>query len=255
MANQVNSVEYRARLYERYTRDSVAPRRNISLKGLETSRVAFKGYFGRFLPKDKGAGICDIGCGYGSFLYFLQKEGYTNIYGVDISPEQVEAARRLGIDSVHQGDLTIFLRKQPEKFDCITALDVIEHFQKEEILPLLDAIYQALRPGGTFIMQSPNADGPFGSCYRYYDFSHEVAFTKTSVTQVLRVAGFDDIQIYPTGPIVHGVASAGRWILWQMIGLLVRLYLVAETGDFGGHILTQNLIAVGGKREGRRNRA
>jgi hypothetical protein len=148
---------------------------------------------------------------------------------------------------VYCGDLVEFLQKHPGGFDCITALDVIEHFPKREILPLLDVLYQALKPSGTFMMQSPNVDGPFGSRYRYSDFSHEVAFTKTSISQALSVIGFTNILICPTGPVVHGLLSAGRWVLWQTIRLLLQLFLLAETGSFRGHILTQNLIAVAQK--------
>jgi hypothetical protein len=35
--------------------------------------------------------------------------------------------------------------------------------------------------------------------------------------------------------------------MWQIIRFLLTVYLVAETGELGGHILTQNLIAVAHK--------
>src|SRR5437870_7579155 len=50
-----------------------------------------------FRSANKAARIADLGCGYGSFLYFLHEEGYRNIAGVDISAEQVDSARKLGI--------------------------------------------------------------------------------------------------------------------------------------------------------------
>jgi len=203
-----DAVNYRERLYQHYVSTHFASLREIAPEALEKQRVFFRAYFGRFLPADHNARILDLGCGYGAFLYFLQKAGYLNVWGVDISPEQVEAAQRLGISNVYCEDLMVFLPKHKEAFDCITALDVVEHFRKEEILTLLDAVYQALKPGGIFIMQSPNADGPFGAHYRYYDFTHEIAFTKTSITQVLATVGFRNIRVYPAGPIVHGVARA-----------------------------------------------
>src|SRR5690349_8270618 len=57
------------------------------------------------IPRDSNTCIVDLGCGHGAFLYFLAKAGYTRLSGVDLSFEQVELAKRLGIDSVQHGDL------------------------------------------------------------------------------------------------------------------------------------------------------
>jgi 2-polyprenyl-3-methyl-5-hydroxy-6-metoxy-1,4-benzoquinol methylase len=54
----------------------------------------------RFLPHDKSAKILDVACGSGHFLYFLKKEGYTNIHGIDLSDDQLEVARRTGLTEV-----------------------------------------------------------------------------------------------------------------------------------------------------------
>jgi 2-polyprenyl-3-methyl-5-hydroxy-6-metoxy-1,4-benzoquinol methylase len=223
--------------------------REISIDACERHRTTFRAYFQHLLPEDKGAKILDIGCGYGSFLYFLQKEGYRNICGVDISPEQVEAARQLGIDNVYCEDLLTFLHGHPKAFACITAFDVVEHFPKCEVLELLDAIHQALQSGGTFIMQVPNGASPFHGTIRYADFTHELAFTKESVVQVLSAAGFMNMHVYPAGPVMHGVLSTVRWVIWHAIRLLLVLYLTAETGSMHEHILTTNLIATAQKSQ------
>lgn len=240
-------TNYHRRLYERYVATHFGSIRDVSVDACERQRKFFRAYFRRFLPGDKHAKIIDIGCGYGAFLYFLRKEGYQDVAGVDISPEQVEAARQLGIANVHCEDLVTFLQKHQSSFDCITALDVIEHFPKEEILPLCGAAYEALGRGGAFIIQAPNGGSPFCGTLRYADFTHELAFTKESVTQVLRAVGFNDVRVFPTGPVVHGIPSGARFLLWHAIEFLLRIYLLAETGSFRGHILTQNLIALGRK--------
>ncbi|MFQ5914082.1 MAG: class I SAM-dependent methyltransferase [Nitrospinota bacterium] len=240
-------LNYRQRLYKHYITTHFSSIRDTSIEACERHRRFFRAYFGPFLPADKNAAILDIGCGFGSFLYFLKKEGYRDVFGVDISPEQVEVARGLGINNAHCEDLEVFLQKHTGEFDCIAALDVIEHIGKEELFPILDAVQQALKPGGIFIMQAPNGASPLCGAIRYADFTHELAFTKESVGQVLRVAGFADIRVYPTGPVVHGLLSACRWVLWQGIQILLRLYLAAEAGVFGGYVLTQNLIAVARK--------
>ena len=43
---------------------------------------------------DKGARILDMPCGTGRMLRFLDKDGYSNLVGVDISTEMLDVARR-----------------------------------------------------------------------------------------------------------------------------------------------------------------
>jgi len=191
--------------------------------------------------------VADLGCGYGSFLYFLREAGYRNTAGVDVSLEQVETARKLGVDNVFHSDCVDFLERHPDEFDCLTAIDLLEHFRKEEILALLEAIRHSLRPGGSLLLRMPNGDGPFGAKILYSDFTHEMAFTPSSIRQVLAATGFERIEVYPEGPRVHGWVSAVRWVAWKFICAFLLLYLAAETGRIRGHVLTQNLIAVAQK--------
>lgn len=250
---------YRKELYDTYVSTHLGSLKTrpieVLREQLEKQRIVYRAYFSRFLPNDKDAPILDIGCGYGAFLYFLQREGYRDTRGVDNAPEQVEITGDLGIPNVQCIDILEFLGQHPCEFRCITALDVVEHFRKEEVLPLLHTISDALKSGGAFIMQSSNAAGPFGANYRYSDFTHELSFTKRSVTQVLATMGFTDIEVVPTGPVVHGINSGIRWLLWRFVSALFAGYLAIETGSFRGHILTQDLIAVARKPvdEGRPN--
>ena len=243
-------MDYRSRLYEHYIDTHFGSIRSITLEALEESRVFYRAYFGRSLPTNPEAKILDVGCGYGAFLYFLEKEGYRNMQGVDISAEQVDAATNLGIANVYCEDLLRFVQKYSNEFNCITALDVIEHFPKAEILKVLDAVHGALVPGGTFILQTPNGQSLFPGAIRYADFTHEIMFTKEGISQVLRAARFTNITVHPAGPVAHGFLSAGRWLLWQMIRLLLQVYQAVETGAFRGHIFTRNLIAVSVKPDG-----
>ena len=240
-------MDYRDQFFQRYVSTHFGSIREISPQACESHRHTFRSYFKKHLPKSTQAKILDIGCGYGSFLYFLQKEGYQDIYGVEISPEQVNAAKRIGIPNVSFGDLSEYLSAHQEQFDCIVALDVIEHFPKSEICALLELAFHALRGGGSIILQVPNGGSPFSGMIRYGDFTHEVSFTKHSVVQILELAGFVGTQVFPTGPVVHGLKSAIRWVLWRASSFVLKGYLALETGQFGGHILTQNLIAVSRK--------
>jgi hypothetical protein len=83
---------------------------------------------------------------------------------------------------------------------------------------------------------------------RYGDLTHEIAFTRESIAQLLRSSGFAEVRCFEDAPIVHGAKSAVRWVLWKMIRLALRVYIVAETGDTGREcIFSQNLLAVATK--------
>jgi hypothetical protein len=83
---------------------------------------------------------------------------------------------------------------------------------------------------------------------RYWDLTHELIFTRTSITQLLLSSGFSDVQCFEDAPIPHGLTSAVRWLLWQVIRFGLRLYLAAETGDTASSaIFSQNFLIVADK--------
>lgn len=196
------------------------------------------------LPAQRDARILDLGCGPGHLVALMERNGYTHVLGIDASSEQVDQATAAGLSNVHQADAVEFLESQPP-FDAIVAVDVLEHFDQPGVLQMLDAIAAALRPGGRLIMRSPNAASPFFGRYRYGDFTHGTAFTATSVHQVLGATGFDQIEVFPTDPVPHGFLSLARSILWKGVASMLRVLLAIETGEVRGHVLTQNLVAVG----------
>jgi SAM-dependent methyltransferase len=178
-------------------------------------------------------------------VYFARRAGYHAAAGVDQSPEQVAEAHRLGIDGVELGDVMDTLRVLPaESQDVVVAFDLIEHFTKDELLPLVDEVRRALKPGGRWIIHTPNAESPFFGRIRYGDITHEQAFTSTSLAQLLLASGFRSLASFEDAPIVHGLASAGRYIIWRSLRALMRLYLAAETGSPGSGILSQNFLGV-----------
>jgi SAM-dependent methyltransferase len=243
----MNAVDLRQRLYQNYVTTHLQNVHNISPESFESFRTIYRARYGAWLPEDKQASMLEIGCGYGSFLYFLQKEGYANAFGVDISPEQVELAKSLGVKNVKLAENLMFLKSNKRTFHLIAAFDVIEHYNREEMFELLAAAYDALLEDGVLLLQTPNADGPFAGRYRYYDFTHEIAFTRYSISQVLSALSFRNVEVFPVEPVVHGFNSALRWVFWKLIRQVLLFYLTVETGSGKDHILTQNLIAVARK--------
>lgn len=218
----------------------------VTINKIKSMFPVWKWYYGRCLPLDKSAKILDLGCGNGSYLYFLRSLGYENSTGIDISREQIDIARRLDINGIECNDIVSYLRDKNEDYDLIFARDVLEHLTKSEIPEALKAIYEAIKVKGLFVIQVPNGECVFSGRMRYGDFTHELAFTKNSLRQVLRQTGFSEVAFYQTGPVPHGLKSAVRFILWKLFEVILGFYMLVETGTSEG-IYTQNIIAVARK--------
>jgi SAM-dependent methyltransferase len=200
----------------------------------------------RHLPPDRTCAIVDLGCGSGAFVHFLREAGYEHVVGVDASPEQIDAARAMGIPGVVLRDSSDWLLEQPDaSCDVVISFDTIEHMGKAELLACADEVRRVLAPGGRWIVHTANAQGMFGAKVRWSDVTHEQAFTRESLTQIFSVAGFADASFHEDRPIVHGVKSAIRRFLYGLFRFVVRLYWIAETGEMADtQIFSQNILAV-----------
>lgn len=237
-------VEYRDRIYQFY----LSTKRN-------SSRIDRKENFQspyldmvikRYFPADREAPILDLGCGQGVLVYFARRAGYRNTCGVDTSAEQVAEAERLGIDGISQGEVLQSLRSLADgSQNTVIAFDLIEHLNKDELLELVDEVRRVLEDGGRWIIHTPNAGSPFFGAIRYGDFTHEQAFTPSSINQLLLASDFRRVECFEDTPIPHGPRSFVRLVLWRLIRSMLRLYLAVETGSGGGDaIFTQNFLVV-----------
>lgn len=199
-------------------------------------------------PKDRSSSIIDLGCGHGSFLYFIKKSGYNNCLGIELSKEEVALAHKYGIPEVNHSELQSYLATNQEKYDVILLMDILEHLESQEVINLLDNISARLSPNGRLIMHVPNAEGIFGMRIRYGDFTHENSFTPKSVEQILNITGFENIQVFEDKPPIHGLTSLVRRFLWTLLTFRYRLLLAAETG-YLRFILSQSMLVVAYKKQ------
>lgn len=235
-------MNYRPRIWEKYASTVQKHAEPLPLAFADHWGQAYDTYLEGWLPTDRDAPMLDAGCGYGLLLRYLTKRGYTNVQGIDISPEQVALARAVHA-RVEQADTLEYLARRTGQFAVIAALDLIEHLTKDEALRFLDGCHAALRPGGILLIQTVNADAPWGLSIRYGDFTHEIAFNPHCLEWVTSLCGFTAFQARELGPIPRGPASIGRWVLWKLIRLQWRLHNLVETGAVGSGILTRCFIA------------
>lgn len=238
----MNTQDYRARIYSSYTTEKTSFFLSYSKDDYSRDAVPQRRRLRGWLPADFGARCLDVACGAGQTLFMLKQAGYTDIVGVDISQEQVNAARRFW-PQVLQADAIDYLRGHAGYYDFVTAYDVVEHFTKDELFEFLDALNCALRPGGRVILQTPNAESPWGMTTRYGDLTHELAFTADSLRHALSLAGFVSFEARECGPYVHGLKSAARTGIWKIIRWGLSLWNLAECGSTGSGIYTRVFIA------------
>jgi 2-polyprenyl-3-methyl-5-hydroxy-6-metoxy-1,4-benzoquinol methylase len=173
--------------------------------------------------KDKlatGINVLDVGCGAGRVLCLLaQAFPGSRFTGIDLCDDAVAAAetqaREQGSTNVHFKKLDARQLGSLGKFDLITAFDAI-HDQADPA-GVLRAIFAALKPGGTFLMQDIGASthvernrehplGPFiytVSCMHCMTVSLSqggaglgAAWGEELAQEMLREAGFSRVSLH-----------------------------------------------------------
>jgi 2-polyprenyl-3-methyl-5-hydroxy-6-metoxy-1,4-benzoquinol methylase len=202
---------YHTRIYTHYVQSRTQALAPDTLGGLAPRAPYLRRLVRMHFPADRHAAVLDLGCGHGALLHFAHEAGYTDLRGVDGSPEQVAAALRLSIEGVAEGDLRDTLAGEADAWlDVLIAFDVIEHFPRDELLPFVDQVQRVLKPGGRWILHAPDGEPPFFGAIRFGGLTRELAFTRTSLIQLILYSGFADVHCFEDAPVVHGAKSAVR---------------------------------------------
>lgn len=193
------------------------------------------------LPKD--IQIVDMGCGSGSLVSLLNDNSFVDVTGIDLSKEQVEIAKQLGIPNVIQADIVEWLNQQKHKMDLVLGMDIIEHFTKDELVDLLLEIKKHLKPGGKVIFRTPNLDAPLATVFANGDFTHENYLNLSSAEQLMLSVGFKDVKIHSSNMDVKGVVkNIIRKCVWSILKFRLKLTLFATGRSTRGLIFSPNLI-------------
>lgn len=199
------------------------------------------------LPAHPAAKVLDVGCGMGHFLHFLRERGYWNCVGIDVSPDQIAFCRAHGLENVELvGDLFQYLEAHANSFDLVVMNDVIEHFNKDEIIRLLLLVKRTLKPHGRLVVRTPNIACTYGPYARYIDFTHEIVFSEQSLKQVLLAAEFQDVMVRGSRLAVTLRPRRLLFLLARRIWFMIlKVIYTIEVGTDRPTIYTKNLIASG----------
>jgi 2-polyprenyl-3-methyl-5-hydroxy-6-metoxy-1,4-benzoquinol methylase len=199
---------------------------------------------GKLLPTDHRARCLDLACGCGETIYALEREGFADTHGVDLSKQEVEEAAHFVKGRVDCDDALAYLRRlPPASVDFVTALNFLEHLEKDALHDMLREIRRVLAPGGRLVAMVPNAQSTHGSLTRYWDMTHHWAFTPNNFRQLAVLTGFEpEPRFHECGPVPHGVVSAARWLAWQGIRAATALRLLIEVATTKDGVYTMDMI-------------
>jgi SAM-dependent methyltransferase len=135
--------------------------------------------------------MLDFGCGSGKYLDISRKVGWQTI-GIDFSQYAIEQVRQNG----HQGFLmspTVWDNIDDESIDMIRMNHVLEHIYDPK--PVLNQLFQKLKPGGCFHMALPNPESLGARLFRSRWFSldcprHIILYPPKLIQSILSAVGF-----------------------------------------------------------------
>lgn len=166
-------------------------------EGYEKFYKYYKYNFLPHIPTGKAVDILVVSCGPGYLVNLLDDEGYINVLGIDSDPAKIEYATERGLNCKAERAFS-FLADCEEGFDVIICEQELNHLTIDEMVDFLKLCRQGLRPGGKLVVYGLNGANPIvGAENLAHNVDHFNTFTEYSLKQVLELAGFQDIELFP----------------------------------------------------------
>jgi SAM-dependent methyltransferase len=166
-------------------------------KGYRSFTAYYKANYLSRMPKDRDASILVVSCGPGYLVNMLREHGYRNVLGIDSDPTKVEHARRHGLPC-ESARAFEFLEGRTSQYDVIIPEQELNHLTIDETIEFLRLCRTALRPGGEVIVYAMNGANPFvGSENLSHNIDHFYNVTEYSLQQILELAGFSGVRVFP----------------------------------------------------------
>ena len=160
----------------------------------------------------KNSTILEIGSGYGWVVEKLRDKGYC-IEGIEINPLRIELAmERAGVHLKNVNILQI-PPEMDERYDCVCMFNLFEHIPVPIDFLIRSSTY--LKKGGQMVIEVPNLNSylkEYSKGFKDFIFfrGHASYFTPQTLSNVIRKAGYDNVQIY--GKQTYSVENAIHWV-------------------------------------------
>ena len=169
-----------------YSVDKQYEKKHHALEKTHWWFIARRNIVHRILKKtDNKSRILDLGCCGGSLLLSLQKQGFSNLHGIDLSENAIKLCKSRGLPNVSlmNGEKMEF---KDNSFDVIIISDVLEHIKNDSAA--LEESLRVLRPSGKLIVFVP----AFDFLWSAHDevLAHHRRYSAKKLNEKLKSAGF-----------------------------------------------------------------
>lgn len=173
---------------------------NVTSGEEENVRRTMAGYYQLAAPHLPGRQrILDVGCDVGFLLEQAQKDGFSELWGLEPNPTARAVAERLDGAQIHSGFYET-VDYPARHFDLITLVHVLDHLVDPRIM--LARARHDLRPGGILVAVVHNVHSLLGRMlgerFPVFNLYHHFFFNKTTLTELFRRQGFEVIDVVST---------------------------------------------------------
>ncbi|MBF0208686.1 MAG: class I SAM-dependent methyltransferase [Oligoflexia bacterium] len=204
--------------------------------------------FGKLIDKmleDEGCHILEIGPGMGEFLDYCNGKKAFDIDIIDRDKgitEYLENTYKLASSFTSLND---FFNGKRGFYDIIMMTQVLEHIPVAEHISIIQKLYERLSKGGVMIVTVPNIGNPLAIYERYYDYTHETAFTEHSLEQMIDFAQLKNssIQVQPFQIPPTSFINVIRRVIQEILHFFFKLLFMVNGGVYP-RILTTNISLI-----------
>jgi SAM-dependent methyltransferase len=176
----------------------------------------------------------DIGCGKGLFLDVLKNAG-KETFGLEPDVDAVQILVDKGHHAMQGNVFTATI--EDNSFDLVTMFQVFEHIETPDLL--IKEVYRILKPGGYFIIETPNSASRLAKKKNYWrslEFPrHLILHSPKSISSLLEKENFQSKIVVRVSPsdikdsffLQHHTSSAfkRKWIAWCLLPYITLQYL------------------------------
>ena len=163
----------------------------------------------------RGKRVLDIGSSLGFVPYLLRQSG-ADVVGLELDPSALADARANFPDGNFIQGSALRMPFEAAEFDIVSMFEVIEHIPRGTESQALSEVFRVLRPGGRFILSTPNKhpvsvalDPAFALGHRHY--------STTQLRKLVTSAGLRVERSFLLGGIGELLGVIGLYIFkWTM---------------------------------------